>query len=145
MPLRRFPPRPDRPSPNGSRRDALYDQLLSSLGVSDKLPTREEYWQWGRENRATRELPMYDQSAPWPMRRYHALEIFRVITWETYRLFRETIQEVEHLDEPSEAPLPLEDAVLRHEWIQWRSSMIRQYHLEELVGELNNDEQKTSD
>jgi len=136
MPLRRFPPRPDRPSPNGSRRDALYDQLLSSLGVSDKLATSEEHWQWVHEQRrAGQNFSLLDQRAPWPMQRYEALNMIRVFPFETYRLARETMQEVEYLDEPSETPPPLDEAQLQSEWIQWRNGLIQLYQLQAFVQE----------
>ena len=79
------------------------------------------------------------------MQRYQALTLVRAITCETYLSLHKTLHEAEYLDEPTEAPPPLEEGVLQSEWIQWRSSLIRQYHLEQLVGELNRDEHKSSE
>jgi len=79
------------------------------------------------------------------MQRYQALTLVRAITCETYLSWHRVLHETEYLDGPSEVPPPLDEAQLQSEWIQWRSSLIRQYHLEPLVGELDNDEHTPSD
>ncbi len=136
MPLRKFPPRPDRPSPNGSRRDALYDQLLSSLGVSDKLPTSKEHWQWVHEQRrAGQNFSPLDQTAPWPHQRFEALTLLQNFDWPTYLRCRQVLHESEDLDLDldREPVMPLSEKQIEVDWIHMREGLIGTYQLDGLV------------
>ena len=140
MPLQRSRRIPEKPLPEGSRKDGLYDQLLASLTQGgEPITTEKEYWQWVRENR-NRGTSTFDEAAPWPIRRREALENLWVLdkTWlpmqEMEHELRKIDAEKSETDEPIE---PLDLKQIRADYHQWRNNIIRKYRLEGLLPELD--------
>ena len=146
MPLGKSHRRPEKPLPDDSLKDGLYDQLLTSLTQGgEPIATKEECSQWERENRNRPDRGgalFADETALWPIRRYDALDTLRVLTYEKLWLplaegkheQRRIDSERSETDEPIE---PLDVEKVRADYLQWRNNIIRKYRLEGLLPELD--------
>ena len=91
--------------------------------------------QW-RESHPHEELPEFsDERMPWPIRRYRALEIVKVFTWEFWLRVHIAIHEDDQhkAEEDGNPREPFDEEQVRSDWLQWQSETIRRYRLEGLV------------
>ena len=118
----------------------LYDQLLRSLTGDEGLASGQEYFRWCQAQAAAgrRDFAPLDLEAPWPIQRYRALTLLQALSWDDYLRIAQTIREAKEIDllEQDPVPLPpLDEDLLKTEWLQWRSGLIQRYQLEGLVPE----------
>ena|SRR5215831_11282612 len=138
MSLERYPRKPDKPSFNGSQKDALFDQLLRSLQGPKSLPTDKEFSKFILERSKSygRSSAIPDLTWPYPMQRYHAAELLQAIDWQGYQVARQVLWEAKNIDRASQElePLPPPDPqAVKAEWITWRASLIQQYALQGII------------
>ena len=150
MPLGKSHRRPEKPLPNDSLKDGLYDQLLTSLTQGgEPIATKEEYSQWERENRNHPyggDLFFENEAVPWPIRRRRALDIVELFTLDQWLRMTEIMhlkvdgtailaKSRDHSKEAWEAREPVDVEQVRSLWLQWRGNVIRKYRLEGLVSQ----------
>ena len=147
MPLGKSRRRRDRPLSDDSTKDALYDQLLSSLEQGgEPLATEEEYHDWMRQWRKAHpgQTDPPRAAMPWPIQRRHALMILDV--WEdlmqveqtaqAVKLWRATRNDPHPPDEAAvEATVQREEPARRAKWEQWPRALIQTYRLYSLASQ----------
>ena len=99
--------RPAKPSSSDSRRDVLYDQLLSSLTGDEGLASGQEYFRWcqGQALAGRRDFAPLDLEVPWPIQRYQALTLLQALSWDDYLRIAQTIREAKEIDLLEQDPL----------------------------------------
>ena len=147
MPLGKSRRRRDPPSSDDSAKDALYDQLLSSLEQGgESLATEEEYHDWMRQWRKLHpghtDAPR--DAMPWPIQRRHALRLLDV--QEVFMRLELTTKELKIWEATRNNPHPPDKAAVRAmvqreeparraKWEQRRKALIQTYRLEGLVSQ----------
>ena len=134
MPLRKSHRRSDTPLFNGSPKDGLYAQLLSSLTGVDDFPSDEEersYYQSKNQAQWCQCTP--DPTAPWPIQRKQAWTAHELFPWEEYWRHVQVLWEAGTVDSSENNDLrwllPPEEEAVKVEWQAWRKGLMEQYHL----------------
>ena len=117
----------------------LYDQLLHSLTGDDSVATQGEVIRWAHEqDRAGRKVPLIDPQAPWPIQRGQALTLLQAVPCSDYlqgAQVRREAREIDLLEQGAAQLPPLDEDLLKAEWLQWHNDLIQHYQLEGLMPE----------
>ncbi len=135
MPLGRSPRKPDKPSSSGLPKDALYDQLLSSLTGSEGIASEGACIRWAREQaRAGRNPLPIDPQAPWPIQRGQAVHLLQAVDWPSYLEGHWVCAEARAIEteiqEENCTPCGIDTNQIFAAFNRWRNALISRFHLE---------------
>ncbi len=113
---------------------------MRSLTGGEGLASGQDYFRWCQAQAAAGrwDFAPLDLEAPWSIQRYQALTLLQAVPWSDYLQGAQVRREAWEIDllEQGAAPLPpLDEALLKAEWLQWRNGLLQRYQLRGLVQE----------